>query len=142
MTAEFSPGDGSAGLDEQETTLVFRAREKSAGLRTAAHLPQQKRVSLLVTEGPMKGQSIPITKAQVLLGRPQTDGQTAADIVINDPQVSRKHCVLEIHGLSALLVDLDSVNGTFVNRRKIASCELKTLSEFQIGATNLVLAII
>jgi len=90
----------------------------------------------------MKGQSILIGKAQVLLGRPRPDGRAAADIVIDDPKVSRKHCVLEIHGLSALLVDLDSVNGTFVDGKKIASCELKHLSEFQIGSTILVLAII
>jgi pSer/pThr/pTyr-binding forkhead associated (FHA) protein len=38
-------------------------------------------------------------------------------------------------------VDLDSNNGTFVNGKKIASCELHHLSEFQVGASTLMLAI-
>ena len=136
-----TPEDSTLELDEQSTTLVTRARERTAGLRTAAQLPAHKRVALLVTGGPLKGTNFPINKAQVLLGRPQSDGRSPADVVIADSEVSRKHCVLEMHGLTALLVDLDSVNGTFVSGKKIASCELTHLSEFRVGETTLVLAI-
>jgi hypothetical protein len=135
------PDDNSLELDEQSTTLITRARERTAGLRTTAQLPEHKRVALLVTAGPLKGTNFPINKAQVLLGRAQSGGRSPADVVIADSQVSRKHCVLEMHGLTALLVDLDSVNGTFVSGKKIASCELTHLSEFRVGGTTLVLAI-
>ena len=140
MTPAFSPDDGALELDAQSTNLVTQARDRTAGLRTAAQLPQNKQVSLLVTAGPLKGKNFPITKPQVLIGRPQTEGRSPADILVDDSKVSRKHCVLEVHGLAALLVDLDSVNGTFVNGRKIASCELMNLSEFQVGGTTFLLA--
>ena len=128
-------------LDEQSTALLTRARERTAGFLKRAYLPRQKRVVLLVTDGPLKGTNFPITKAQVLIGRPNPDGSSEADVAIEDPQVSRKHCVLEIHGQSVLLVDLDSANGTYVSGKRIASCELTNLSEFQIGKSNLVIAI-
>ena len=128
-------------LDEHSTALLTRAQERTARLRTRAHFPKQKRVALLVTDGPLKGTNFPINKAQVLIGRPTPDGSSEADVLIADSQISRKHCVLEIHGLTALLVDLDSINGTFVAGKRIASCELTHLSEFQVGRTTLVLAI-
>jgi type III secretion system (T3SS) inner membrane Yop/YscD-like protein len=128
--------NGSAlQIDELSTSLVSQARQKTAAMRTAPGLPKDKKVSLLVTGGPLKGRTFPIEKPQVLIGRAQ------ADIVIEDTQISRKHCVLEIHGFGGLLVDLDSVNGTFFNGKKIASCELAHLSEFQLGGTTLMLAV-
>ena len=83
----------------------------------------------------MKGQVFPIEKPQVLISRNQ------GDIVIGDSQISRSHCVVEVHDLSALLVDLDSANGTFVEGRKIACCQLSHMSEFRVGGTTLMLTI-
>ena len=125
-------------LDATATALITQARlkTKTIGTRVAPSLPKNKKVSLLVTGGPHKGKSFPLVKPQVLIGR------TQADIVIEDSKVSRKHCVVEVHDLVALLVDLDSNNGTFVNGRKIASCELNHLAEFRVGATTLMLAVI
>ena len=124
-------------FDAIETALITQARQKTKafGSRATPKLPTHKNVSLLVTGGPHKGMKFPIDKPQLLIGR------TQADIVIDDTKVSRKHCVLEVHDLAALLVDLDSNNGTFVNGRKIASCELNHLSEFQVGATTLMFAV-
>jgi pSer/pThr/pTyr-binding forkhead associated (FHA) protein len=123
--------------DELVTRLVTQAREnaQSAALRTTPQLPGQKRVSLLATAGPVKGASFPILKPQVLIGR------TEGDIVVNDPKVSRNHCVVEIHGSYGLLVDLDSANGTFVEDRKAATAELRHLTEFRIGSTTLMFTI-
>ena len=125
----------SKKTNQLTTLLISQAREKTAAMRTAPQLPSHKRVSLLVIGGPLKGKTFPIDKPQILIGRSQ------ADIVIDDSKMSRKHCVLEVHGLSALLVDLDSGNGTFVNGKKIASCELHHLSEFVVGGTTLMFAL-
>ena len=129
---------GEIFFDAVETALITQARQKTqtVGRRSAPTLPDHKKVSLLVTGGPLKGKSFPLGKPQVLIGRSQ------ADIVIDDSKVSRKHCVVEVHDLVALLVDLDSNNGTFVNGKKIACCELKHLGEFQVGASTLMLAMI
>ena len=124
------------GLTNSLTTrFVTRARQKSTGMRQAPHLPPGRLVSLLVMSGPQKGKSFPVQKPQLLIGRNQ------GDVPLDDSKVSRSHCVLEIHGPAALLVDLDSANGTFVNGRKIASCELDHMSEFRVGNTTLLFAV-
>src|SRR5207247_704528 len=99
MTSEHAEEGNSSQLDELATNLVSQARERTAGMRTVPALPKQKKVSLMVTGGPLKGKTFPVDKPQVLIGRAQ------ADVTIEDSQVSRKHCVLEVHDLNALLVD-------------------------------------
>ena len=123
------------GQTEQLTTIIIQARENTAKARSVPHLPKDKSVSLLVMEGPLKGKSFPINKPQVSLGR------TKADIVLDDTKVSRTHCVVEVHETSGVLVDLDSGNGTFVDAKKVASCELEHLSEFRIGGTAMMFVV-
>ena len=122
-------------LTQASTVLVTQARKKTVRMREEPELPRNGSASLLVTDGPLKGLSFPIPKPQVLIGR------TGADIVISDSQISRQHCVVEVHGLTCLLVDLDSGNGTFVNGKKIASCELDHISEFRIGKTTMMFVV-
>jgi pSer/pThr/pTyr-binding forkhead associated (FHA) protein len=88
-----------------------------------------KVVSLLVIDGPLKGKVFPVIKPRVLLGRGETD------IVLEDSEISRKHCAVEVRGASALLVDLDSTNGTFVDDQRIETSQLEHMSEFRIGST-------
>ncbi len=96
------------------------------------HLPQDKIVALSVTAGPQKGEVFVLNKPRVLVGR------KGADVVLNDPQVSRQHRVIEISGVAARVMDLDTTNGTDVNGVKIAqSCALEHLSEVRIGASSL-----
>jgi pSer/pThr/pTyr-binding forkhead associated (FHA) protein len=64
-------------------------------------------------------------------------GRSDADIVVKDNKASRKHCALEVHGSTALLVDLGSANGTFVEGKKITSHELQHMMEFRLGETTL-----
>lgn len=92
-------------------------------------LDRSKVVSLLVISGPMKGKVFPVIKPRVLLGRCE------ADIVLEDSEISRKHCALEVQGASAVLVDLGSTNGTFVDDQKIEIHRLEHMSEFRIGST-------
>jgi pSer/pThr/pTyr-binding forkhead associated (FHA) protein len=92
-------------------------------------LDEGKVVSLVVIQGPLKGQVFPLTKPKVLLGRQE------ADIILDDSEVSRKHCALEVHGSTAVLADLASTNGTFVDDEKIETHELQHMSEFRLGST-------
>ena len=98
-------------------------------------LPRGKRVSLSVTRGQLRGKIFPVTKPRVVLGRQE------ADIVVDDPEVSRKHCALEIQGMTAVLMDLGSVNGTFVDEQNIQTSQLQHLSEFRIGTTTIMLTV-
>ena len=96
---------------------------------TRPWLDQDKVISLVVLHGPLKGQVFPLTKPKVLLGRHD------ADITLDDSEVSRKHCALEVHGSTAMLADLGSTNGTFVDDEKIETHELHHMSEFRLGST-------
>ena len=111
-----------------EPTLVSK---KGLGLQ----LPTNKVVALAVTAGPAKGKVFPLTKPRVTLGRAN------ADILLEDPEVSRQHCALEMRGQTGLLVDLGSTNGTYVNEERIETAELRHLTEFRIGSSTLMLTV-
>ena len=60
------------------------------------------------------------------------------DIFLDDVTVSRKHAVLAQDGNQFLIEDLGSLNGTFVNRRRIESpMRLESGDEVQIGKYRL-----
>ena len=113
-----------AGPPMPEATIV----SKKGG---ALLLPADKRIALSVTQGPLKGQVFPFTKPRMVVGR------TGADIAIEDPEVSRKHCAVEVKSDTALLVDLGSTNGTFVDEKRVETHALEHLSEFRVGGTTL-----
>jgi pSer/pThr/pTyr-binding forkhead associated (FHA) protein len=60
------------------------------------------------------------------------------DIVLDNKAVSRKHAQIEFGDDSALVIDNESLNGTFVNNRKINEEILKDNDEITIGKFNLV----
>ncbi len=60
------------------------------------------------------------------LGRsPLTVGRgTSADVIVNDPALSRMHFLIEREGQEYLLKDLNSQNGTWVDGRRARSTAL------------------
>ena len=59
------------------------------------------------------------------------------DIFLDDVTVSRKHAVVLQRDGTFLVEDLGSLNGTFLNRRRIESGELADGDELQIGKYRL-----
>lgn len=55
------------------------------------------------------------------------------NIVISDPEVSRKHSVLYWEDNSFVIEDLDSRNGTFVNRRQVKKERLEDGDKIKVG---------
>jgi len=78
------------------------------------------------------GQAYPLVRAITLLGR-----GTETDIRVEDPGVSRKHCEIVV-GNPAMVRDLRSTNGTFVDGQKIDEVALEDGSVVKIGGTSLV----
>ena len=91
-------------------------------------LPKDKRFSLAVIQGAATGQIFQITKTRTTLGR------SGADINLDDPEASRQHAVVEILGEHAILRDLGSTNGTFVDLERIEQQVLNNQMEFRIGS--------
>lgn len=112
-----------------------RLQDATVLSRKGGQLPDDKSIALSVLQGPQKGKVFAITKPNVVLGR------AGSDIVVDDTEISRKHCALEIHGTTSTLVDLDSTNGTFVDDKKIQSQQLEHMSVFRIGSTTLMFTV-
>ncbi len=59
------------------------------------------------------------------------------DVFLDDVTVSRRHAELVQAGDTFTISDLGSLNGTFVNRRRIETAELEDDDEVQIGKYRL-----
>jgi len=124
----------AAGKEASPVPLAIEATQIDSGY---LKVPADQAIALSITHGPMKGNVFHLTKVRNVLGRAD------ADIVIDDPKVSRQHCAVEVHKSkgTARLIDLDSSNGTYVDEKKIKDCELNHLSEFRIGSTTLLFTV-
>jgi len=91
-------------------------------------LPKDKRYSLAVIQGAATGQIFPIAKTRTIVGR------SGSDINLDDPEASRQHAALEIVGDVAILRDLGSTNGTWIELDRIEQHELSNQQEFRIGS--------
>lgn len=78
-------------------------------------------------------EKVVIQKKMISIGR--TSGN---DIVLDNKAVSRKHALIEFNESSALIMDNESVNGTFVNNRKITEEVLKDNDQITIGKFDLI----
>ena len=94
----------------------------------AIELPKGRRFSLAVIQGAGTGQIFQITTSRTTIGR------TGADLNIEDPEASRQHASVEIVGETAVLRDLGSTNGTFVELDRIEQQALNNQMEFRIGS--------
>ena len=86
------------------------------------------RAMVVIHRGPAKGARFLIDQNQSSIGR-ATDSQ----IFLDDVTVSRKHAAIEVEGGVFTLIDLGSLNGTYLNNQSVAKSALKTGDEIQIG---------
>jgi hypothetical protein len=61
-----------------------------------------------------------------------------ANLVLDDPTVSRRHAELRRAGPAWLIVDLGSTNGTLVNGWRVEQARLREDDEVRLGAARLV----
>jgi predicted Zn finger-like uncharacterized protein len=99
---------------------------------TELRLPQGRRLSLAILDGPDAGNVYRIEKPRVTIGR------SGADLTLNDSEASRQHAAVEIRDTAYTLLDLGSTNGTTYEGQKITGpAELQDKTEFQVGVTTL-----
>jgi predicted Zn finger-like uncharacterized protein len=96
-----------------------------------AVLPRTKTVVLTIIAGPDTGATHTLKKPRVVVGR------EGADIALQDPEISRHHCVVEVREDYVNLRDLDSTNGTFFEKERVRAAMLGQGAEFRIGETTL-----
>lgn len=71
---------------------------------------------------------------------PATIGRRSdSDVIIDDPDVSRRHARLEAENGVVFIGDLSSSNGTFLNGERVRqSIEVRTGDRIDVGTTRLV----
>lgn len=114
------------GFDETATI------QAPVDLRPMANRP---RFVLDVEDGPNRGKTLVVDAS-----RPSraTIGKAAScDLVLDEPEVSRRHAAVDIDGSVLRLVDLKSTNGTYVNGLRVYEVGLSGGESIRIGASVL-----
>jgi hypothetical protein len=97
-----------------------------------AELPARGRALVIRSGGGRAGESFPLDRDRLTVGR-----RPDSDIFLDDVTVSRDHAILVRRGDEYYLDDCGSLNGTYVNRRRIESHHLADGDELQIGKYKL-----
>ena len=114
-----------------ETTMSFEPEvegEEGASASVSAGGP----VLVVRSGGGIAGQTFHPPEGTTLIGR-----SPECQIFLDDVTVSRRHAELERAGDTFTIRDLGSLNGTYVNRRRIESAVLADDDEVQIGKYRL-----
>lgn len=89
---------------------------------------------LVIAAGPQAGMRIELTNDVTTTGRHE-----ASDLLLDDVSVSRHHAVFTRTSSGRVtLRDLNSLNGTYVNGKRVEETTLHSADEVQIGKFKLV----
>lgn len=110
------PGEAT----DKTTVLVGETNTLRAELQKA----KEQEACFIMIRGTPQGHRFFLTRSEMTMGRDQ-----AADIVLADQGVSRKHAKVTKEGEKVKLTDLKSSNGTFLNDKKIPSGGTVSLSK-------------
>ena len=122
------------GADEESTltlAAVVHLDEEDELARHIEELPEGIGL-LVVRSGPDSGSSFRIESPSTSIGR-----HPDSDVFLDDVTVSRRHVLLERDAGGFRLRDAGSLNGTYVNRRRVDDARLDSGDEVQIGRYRL-----
>jgi hypothetical protein len=132
--ARFCSSCGSA-LSADETTLTLSAVEAADEEDDLAKYLEElpPGVGLLVVRtGPETGSSYRLDRKATAIGR-----HPDSDVFLDDITVSRRHVVIEKTDAGYVLRDVGSLNGTYVNKKRVDESPLRYGDEVQIGRYRL-----
>jgi Nif-specific regulatory protein len=88
---------------------------------------------LVAIAGPLKGSTIPLVDSETIIGR-----DPANSLAINDPLLSRRHCLIRKIGGEIQLSDLESLNGSLVNDLRTREKLLEHGDRIKVGVSQFV----
>jgi hypothetical protein len=115
-----------------EMTIPLSLSQVKSRMSEAEGLAPDKKYALLVLSGTEIGRVIQIEKALVTIGR------SGCDVILDDPELSRRHARIRIRGSEGDLEDMGSTNGTFVGEDRIQkTVVIENRSKFRVGGVEL-----
>ena len=127
-------GDRSGTSSSDPQTATYRVGETGEFVPVdISGVVEAKGAALVIRAGGGRvGESFPIEAERMTIGR-----RPDSDIFLDDVTVSRDHALLVRRGDELFIDDLGSLNGTYVNRKRIESQRLEDGDELQIGKYKL-----
>ena len=134
--ANFCARCGAALVKDEagsETTMSYTPEEEEdAGALTLEDLGAEGPALVVRSGGGRSGEHFVPQGERTTIGR-----SPDCDVFLDDVTVSRKHAVILRREGDLVLEDQGSLNGTFLNRRRIESGKLENGDELQIGKYKL-----
>jgi FHA domain len=129
-----------------DAQMRIGSMEISAALLAVAVFTARPRVRSAAEIGPMVPMRVALDiiefgQTRSFEERPPFEGGRAPenDLVLGDPEVSRRHVVFETRGGIVYVDDLHSSNGTFLNGRRVTEAiEVRENDYIDVGATRLI----
>lgn len=116
-------------FNDDANTIIADKTKIIKSMRTS---PTRKVEYNLAVITDFKSAEVVCGERQIYLGR-----KTTNDFVLEDDSVSRIHAYIAYERHRHVLYDAGSLNGTFVNKKPVSSCELKDGDKILIGNTIL-----
>jgi pSer/pThr/pTyr-binding forkhead associated (FHA) protein/tetratricopeptide (TPR) repeat protein len=144
--AEIAPADGQTAPDAAPAeggdgggSLQLASADPEAGeildeeAKTKLTPSGKLNVRLVFKPGTANHTEFELTKDEISIGRGKN-----CDIVLNDKKSSRKNTIIRRAGMSFVVKDLDSANGTFVNGVRVKEQELAGEDTVRVGGVDFV----
>jgi pSer/pThr/pTyr-binding forkhead associated (FHA) protein len=126
-------GDQLEGKKKGDTTEVYQVDEtgelRAVDLETVTH---EGATLVIRSGGGRSGEVFNLGGERMTIGR-----SPEAEVFLDDVTVSRNHALLVQRRDGLYIDDLGSLNGTYVNRRRIESHRLQNGDELQVGKYKL-----
>jgi Protein of unknown function (DUF3662)/FHA domain len=123
------PPPPDLSIEEPLQTMIYRPPVVVAAEEEAPPAPPEREVVTLTIDGRQEE----ITQRHVVIGRSRS-----CDIRLPDVNVSRRHAELRQEGATYWIIDLDSMNGTLVNGKRVERERLRDGDTITLGSTELV----
>jgi len=121
-----------ADQDEAQTTVSYVPGEDEREAALAKDVLPEGASLVIRSGGGRAGETYPLTAERISVGR-----HPDSTIFLDDVTVSRNHAVIERQGAVYYIADQGSLNGTYVNRRRVERQPLADGDELQIGKYKL-----
>ena len=130
----FLGGATPGGGEQQDTTVAYQVDDETGELKPVdlEEVTHEGATLVIRSGGERSGEAFNVTGERMTIGR-----SPEAEIFLDDVTVSRNHALLVRRRDGLYVDDLGSLNGTYVNRRRIESHKLVDGDELQVGKYKL-----